>query len=356
MFYVYILIDPRTELPFYVGKGKNDRMYHHEKREKSHNIHLTNKIRKIKSDGYEIIYKKFDCYDEKSALKLEYDLINKYGRFRYDDGGILVNVCEGGGITPNLVGQENGFYGRTHSEEARKSMSEKRKLRKNTQYQKDTASKLFKDRWQCPEYREIMKESKKNYLYTEKHKQRISESNIGKKMSDESKQKIRESKTGSHPNLSDDQSKAIGERLKQSINALLINGKGLPWQDKINKNPEKIEKTAITHTGMKRSICAKNNMSKGQKESYENRKINNTWFPPNFSGYYITPLGRFVSRTDAAIAHNCNASTVTLRCRSQNDVVMTPNKLKNATDLTIEEKNGMVGRTWNAVGWSFDQC
>ena len=31
IFYLYHLIDPRNQIPFYVGKGKNNRMYDHEK-------------------------------------------------------------------------------------------------------------------------------------------------------------------------------------------------------------------------------------------------------------------------------------------------------------------------------------
>jgi hypothetical protein len=56
MYYVYELIDPRVNLPFYVGKGKNDRVYFHlseQSRVKSDNARKFNKIQKIRKDGFE---------------------------------------------------------------------------------------------------------------------------------------------------------------------------------------------------------------------------------------------------------------------------------------------------------------
>ena len=35
MYYIYEYIDPRTGLPFYIGKGKNKRKYAHIKDEKA---------------------------------------------------------------------------------------------------------------------------------------------------------------------------------------------------------------------------------------------------------------------------------------------------------------------------------
>jgi hypothetical protein len=98
MYYVYELIDPRVNIPFYVGKGKNDRVYFHlseKSRAKSENKRKYNKIQKIKKNGHEPeikIVKYFE--DENDAYDYEEILIEKYGRMRYDDNGILTNICE----------------------------------------------------------------------------------------------------------------------------------------------------------------------------------------------------------------------------------------------------------------------
>ena len=55
MYYVYALIDPRTNQPFYIGKGKDDRALSHFKEsalEKEGNTRKTSKIKKLKSLGY----------------------------------------------------------------------------------------------------------------------------------------------------------------------------------------------------------------------------------------------------------------------------------------------------------------
>ena len=56
MYYVYELIDPRVNLPFYVGKGKDKRVYFHlseKSRAKSDNFKKFDKIKKIRKEGYE---------------------------------------------------------------------------------------------------------------------------------------------------------------------------------------------------------------------------------------------------------------------------------------------------------------
>lgn len=100
-YYVYELIDPDTKLPFYVGKGKNDRMFNHECQVNNGNIpnnnkHLYNKIKKILSSNNEIIYHKiYDNLSEKDAFKKEIDRINEIGTKN------LCNLTEGGkGGTP----------------------------------------------------------------------------------------------------------------------------------------------------------------------------------------------------------------------------------------------------------------
>jgi hypothetical protein len=98
MYYVYELIDPRNTLPFYVGKGKNDRVYFHlseQSRAKTDNARKFNRIQKIRKDGYEPEIKIVKYFEkENDAYDFEDELIKKYGRIRYDKGGILTNLCE----------------------------------------------------------------------------------------------------------------------------------------------------------------------------------------------------------------------------------------------------------------------
>lgn len=81
MFYVYQLIDPRDCKPFYVGKGRGQRMYQHEaEARKGKKSHKCQRIRDIWIAGLEVkreIVQRFD--DESKAYIFEDDLIQTIG-------------------------------------------------------------------------------------------------------------------------------------------------------------------------------------------------------------------------------------------------------------------------------------
>jgi hypothetical protein len=147
-FYVYILRRPDKHdpfyiwlsCPFYVGKGSNGRVEEHRRKAKnSKDKNLKNKIiRKLWSRGLdfeeEIL---FDNLTEQEAFELERKLIAKYGRIN-NGTGILANMTDGGEGTSGVVfskeskrkmskshtGEKNHFYGKKHTQETIKRMSE----------------------------------------------------------------------------------------------------------------------------------------------------------------------------------------------------------------------------------------
>lgn len=99
-YYVYMLVDPTTTLPFYVGKGKGDRMYVHEveavRQYKNATKPHHDRIRELKAQGHSVIYDKVLVnVAEHAALQREYQLIEQYGRLGVGTG-VLLNLTRGG--------------------------------------------------------------------------------------------------------------------------------------------------------------------------------------------------------------------------------------------------------------------
>lgn len=98
-FYVYEIIDPRNNLPFYVGKGsKNRDTWHIEQIKKGYstgNKYKDRIIKKLIDLGYEPkINRVYVTESESDAYNKEAELIRKYGRRNIDENGILTNVCK----------------------------------------------------------------------------------------------------------------------------------------------------------------------------------------------------------------------------------------------------------------------
>lgn len=94
VYYVYKLVDPDSLIPFYVGKGKDNRASSHLKlKEKSDNFRKDNKIREIYSrNKIPIIEYVHEFLDEETAYLKEEELIKHYGRIDFDKDGILTNI------------------------------------------------------------------------------------------------------------------------------------------------------------------------------------------------------------------------------------------------------------------------
>jgi hypothetical protein len=150
MYYVYELIDPRVNLPFYVGKGKDKRVYFHlseKSRAKSENKRKYNKIQKIRENGCEPEIKIVKYFEnENDAYDYEELLIEKYGRIRYDENGILTNICESSRPPKHKGKTYQEIYGDKWEEQIQKRMKTKEKrgnyggVRKHTEETKKKIS------------------------------------------------------------------------------------------------------------------------------------------------------------------------------------------------------------------------
>lgn len=128
-FYVYGYLDPRKKgkftyedlifeyEPFYIGKGKNDRINEHCQNchlEKDTNKLKVNKIKKIINEKLDIIkIKIYENINEDDAFEKENYLIDLIGRIDIETG-TLVNLTNGG----------EGSSGRITSEETKSKISE----------------------------------------------------------------------------------------------------------------------------------------------------------------------------------------------------------------------------------------
>jgi hypothetical protein len=145
MYYTYVLIDPRNEQPFYVGKGIRNRMYNHGKKV-TPNSYLYNKIQKIKSLGLDIIYEKWFEGDEEFCIWMEIYLISEFGKEN------LCNMTNGGegGLTSTSWKKGHPSCGNSTK------MVEISKSPEGRAKRSETMTKL----WQTPSFIKIREDNK----------------------------------------------------------------------------------------------------------------------------------------------------------------------------------------------------
>lgn len=159
-YYVYEWIRLDTNEPFYIGKGKNDRW---KILNRGNNKHFNNIVDSIPI-AVSILH---DNLDEDVAYGLECYYIWLY---RDIIGYNLTNITDGGeGVT--LCGENNPMYGKTHSEESKKKMSE--------------AHKNISD-----ETRRKMSEANKGRTHSKEAKEKISRASKGRKCSEKTRENM----------------------------------------------------------------------------------------------------------------------------------------------------------------------
>lgn len=170
-FYTYELRDPRTHIPFYVGKGSGDRIHIHENSVKNwttvpmktHNPHLFNKIKKLLAEGVSVeAVKVFETSSEQEAFEKERELISLYRL----QGIKLCNILDGG---EGAVGHRF-----SHSEETKRKMSESSKGKLKTKEHRESLrmaklkkpTKYWKGKSFSEDHRKRLSDTKKAFYAT----------------------------------------------------------------------------------------------------------------------------------------------------------------------------------------------
>jgi hypothetical protein len=143
-YYVYALVDPRTDLPFYIGKGSGNRAYSHLKDNRVLNENRFKKhvILGIRALGLEptIRILQDNILDETEAYCIEKMFIEQFGK-RIDGLGPLTNIFDANSPSSRF-GESNPFYGKTHSIEVRAKIASSNRQRKGRNHSEETKQKM----------------------------------------------------------------------------------------------------------------------------------------------------------------------------------------------------------------------
>ena len=165
--YVYMLVDPQNNLPFYVGKGVGKRCYFHSFEAKHYierKSHKLNKIRKLDKLGLKPIIRKVEeNVSDEQAIEFEMFLISELRDF----GIKLTNMTDGG----------DGALGYRHTEEHKKHISE---VHKGRVFSDETKQKMSKPKSEDGRANIAKAREASTYRPSEETKRKTSESLKGR--------------------------------------------------------------------------------------------------------------------------------------------------------------------------------
>lgn len=189
-YYVYCLINPITNLPFYIGKGTGNRAYVHTKfKDNNNNLHKDNTIRKILQAGEEpeVVFLHEGIQDEVSAYELEIQEIAKVGINN------LTNICENSN-PPSRKGQSMHF---TQEHRDKISSALKGKAKKYPSWNKGKTKETDSRVKRMAEARaEVGNKHQIGQKYSKNRVQKIREVLLGRTMTQEQKEKMSKAKKG----------------------------------------------------------------------------------------------------------------------------------------------------------------
>jgi hypothetical protein len=174
--YVYEWYRMDLNLPYYIGKGTDNRAH-----SLVRNKHANDTTRYLLANGIRREIRIIATFDnKKSAFEFEQERIEFWWYLK--DHGILTNQTLGGDSGPVLCGNDNGFFGRKHSEESKAKMSAALKGRKppitGKRHTEESKAKM-----------------------SASHKGKTgNKTMLGRKHSEETKAKMRAAKLGKKPN------------------------------------------------------------------------------------------------------------------------------------------------------------
>lgn len=175
-YYVYQLRLSTSELPFYIGKGKDSRCHVHLRPSSLRGRSRKNSIiKKAMSEGVDVLVEIIHAdLSEENASNIEVSEIARYGRV--EDGGILANHTKGGegrsGFSPSAETRAKisaGNTGKKRTPEMSAAMSERRKGRKRTDIHAGQIGDWARGRKKSPETIAKMSAAKTGKTQTEEH-------------------------------------------------------------------------------------------------------------------------------------------------------------------------------------------
>jgi hypothetical protein len=219
------------------------------------------------------ILKVFDNQKEAEAYErylVDEEYVNRPDTYNLSIGG---NVCI-------LTGKNNGFYGKKHTPETRAKITERetaywRKYGKPNNPDDDvivdgTRYNSFNDArlklgLSVHKLRQLLRNEGNGYVDARRQRhftEQMIEADRARELG-----KLRHAIKHRYITFSDERNRQISESKR---------GEKHSWQDKINKNPDKIRKTAEKHRGMKRSEEARRHMSEAQKRRFAKERSEKT--------------------------------------------------------------------------------